>query len=134
MKLCVLVAGNSGSLCIIMGLCSSFSFGVVKHFTPQILIPIQMYSGEETLNAHNSLLKCAMQLKQVSFNFSFRLPSYGLLFSTHFFGPPKKTLDYSLWFLQNFDETMTSPKRCRKHIKKEQNDACFSVVASSSEE
>ena len=45
MKLGVLVAANSGSLCISLGLCSSFSFGVVMHFTPQILIPIQMYSG-----------------------------------------------------------------------------------------
>ena len=42
MKLGVLVAGSSGSLCIRLGLCSSFSFGVVS---PQILIPIQMYSG-----------------------------------------------------------------------------------------
>ena len=30
MKLGVLVAGNSGSLCISLGLCSSFSFGVVS--------------------------------------------------------------------------------------------------------
>ena len=30
MKFCVLVAGNSGSLCISLGLCSSFSFGVVS--------------------------------------------------------------------------------------------------------
>ena len=30
MKLCVLVAGNSGSLYISLGLCSSFSFGVVS--------------------------------------------------------------------------------------------------------
>ena len=30
MKLGVLVAGNSGSLCISMGLCSSFSFGEVS--------------------------------------------------------------------------------------------------------
>ena len=45
MKLGVLVAGSSGSLCISMGLCSSFSFGEVSLFAPQILIPIQMYSG-----------------------------------------------------------------------------------------
>ena len=30
MKLGVLVAGNSGSLCISLGLCSSFSFGIVS--------------------------------------------------------------------------------------------------------
>ena len=30
MKLGVLVAGSSGSLCISMGLCSSFRFGVVN--------------------------------------------------------------------------------------------------------
>ena len=30
MKLGVLVAGSSGSLCVIMGLCSSFSFGIVS--------------------------------------------------------------------------------------------------------
>ena len=30
MKLGVLVAGNSGSLCISLELCSSFSFGVVS--------------------------------------------------------------------------------------------------------
>ena len=30
MQLGVLVAGSSGSLCISMGLCSSFSFGVVS--------------------------------------------------------------------------------------------------------
>ena len=30
MKLGVLVAGSSGSLCIGMGLCSSFRFGVVS--------------------------------------------------------------------------------------------------------
>ena len=47
-----------------------------------------------------------MQLKQAPFNFSFRLLSDGLLFT--FFRPQKKTLDYSLWFLQNFDETMTA--------------------------
>ena len=30
-------------------------------------------------------------------------------FSQHIFSDPeKKTLDYSLWFLQNFDETMTA--------------------------
>ena len=50
-----------------------------------------------------------MQLKQVPFNFFFRLLSDGLLFSIYFFGPRKKTtLDYSLWFLQNLDETMTA--------------------------
>ena len=57
MKFGVLVAGNSGSLRISMGLCSSFSFGSLrisiglcssfsfgsKRFTSQILIPIQMY-------------------------------------------------------------------------------------------
>ena len=67
-----------------------------------------MYSGYEALNAHNSLLTCAMQLKQAPFNFSFCLLSDGLLFPTYFSDPPKKTLDYSLWFLQNFDETMTA--------------------------
>ena len=45
-------------------------------------------------------------------HFSFCLLSDGLLFSTHFFGPRKITLDYtytySLWFIQNFDETMTA--------------------------
>ena len=61
-------------------------------------------------------------------------------FSQHIVSDPeKKTLDYSLWFLQNFDETMTSPKLGKKHIRKkpcvkEQNDACFSIVAPSSEE
>ena len=33
-----------------------------------------------------------------------------LLFSV----PQKKTLDYSLWFIQNFDETVTSPKLYKK--------------------
>ena len=38
-------------------------------------------------------------------------------FSQHFFSDlKKKTLDYSLWFLSNFDETMTSPKLFKKDI------------------
>ena len=38
-------------------------------------------------------------------------------FSHHFFfGSQKKTLDYSLWFLSKFDETMTSPKLFKKDI------------------
>ena len=32
MKLGVLVAGSSGSLCMSLGLCSSFSFGIVSTF------------------------------------------------------------------------------------------------------
>ena len=61
-------------------------------------------------------------------------------FSQHIFSDPKKKpLDYSLWFLHNFDEMMASPKLCKKHISqkpsvKEQNGTCFSVVALSSEE
>ena len=38
-------------------------------------------------------------------------------FSWHFFlDYKKKTLDYSLWFLSKFDETMTSPKLFKKDI------------------
>ena len=38
-------------------------------------------------------------------------------FSKHFFWTiKKKTLDYSLWFLSKFDETMTSPKHCKKEF------------------
>ena len=38
-------------------------------------------------------------------------------FSQHFFSErKKKTLDYSLWFLSKFDETMTSPKLFKKDI------------------
>ena len=48
-----------------------------------------------------------MQLKQVPFNFSFRLLSDGL-FSQHIFSDPEKKTLESLWFLQNFDETMTA--------------------------
>ena len=45
MKLGMLVAGSSGSLCVSMGLCSSFGFGVVSILLLRFLIPIQMYSG-----------------------------------------------------------------------------------------
>ena len=61
-------------------------------------------------------------------------------FSQHFFSDHKKNnLDYSLWFLSKFDETMTSPKQCKKDFMqkpflKRANGACFSFVASSSEE
>ena len=38
-------------------------------------------------------------------------------FSQDFFSDrKKKTLDYSLWFLSKFDETMTSPKLFKKDI------------------
>ena len=38
-------------------------------------------------------------------------------FSQDFFSDrKKKTLDYSLWFLSKFDETMTSPKLFKKYI------------------
>ena len=84
--------------------------GVASEATP--------FYHHSDFSGHIPVLICAMQLKQVSFSFSFRLLSDGLLFSTHFFGPrKKKTLDYSLWFLQNFDITMTSPKLCKKHIR-----------------
>ena len=69
-------------------------------------------------------------------------------FSKHIFSDlEKKTLDYSLWFLQNFDETMTSPtltsakinisipaKKDIYLVQQEQNDANFSFIAFSSEE
>ena len=36
-------------------------------------------------------------------------------FSQHFFWDhKKKPLDYSLWFLPKSDETITSPKHCKK--------------------
>ena len=73
MKLGVLVAGSSGSLCISMGLCSSFSFGVVSILLLRFCSPHSNVQRIKTLNAHNSLLKRAMQLKQVPFNLSFRL-------------------------------------------------------------
>ena len=45
MKFGVLVASSSGSLCISLGLCSYFDFGVVSILLLRFLIPIQMYSG-----------------------------------------------------------------------------------------
>ena len=41
MKLGVLVAANGGSLCISLGLCSSFSFGVVSVFLLRFCFPFK---------------------------------------------------------------------------------------------
>ena len=41
MKLGVLVAGNSGSLCISLGLCNSFIFGVVSILLLRFLSPFK---------------------------------------------------------------------------------------------
>ena len=72
MKLGVFAEANSGSLCISLGLYNSFSFGVVSNLLLRFCSPFKC-TVERNFNAHNSLLKRAMQLKQAPFNFSFRL-------------------------------------------------------------
>ena len=51
--------------------------------------------------------------------FLFSLTFRCITFLNTFFRIPEKKpwILYSLWFIQNFDEMMTSPKLCKKHIR-----------------
>ena len=110
MKLGVLVAANSGSLCISLGLCNSFSFGVVSILLLRFPHPFKCTVDmklQTLVTPYSNALCNRNKCHSISLFVCFKMH----YFTQHFFSnPQKKTLDYSLWFIQNFDETMTAPK------------------------